>query len=120
MATEMRYFMKYRRKSQNGVRNKIIRGSLKLKTSENNLTNNRMRWYGHILRMSEGRTPKKVLNVKVKGKCTRGRLRSILEGRMTMGRNGRQRWMERLCCHMIRLKWKRLRRKEKNRFGVKK
>jgi hypothetical protein len=34
-----------------------------------------MRWYAHILRMNEERIPKKVLNMKLKGKHLRGRLR---------------------------------------------
>jgi hypothetical protein len=38
-----------------------------------------MRWYGHILRMNEERIPNKVLNMTVKGKCPRGRLRSRME-----------------------------------------
>jgi hypothetical protein len=38
-----------------------------------------MRWYGHILRMNGDRIPKKVLNMKVYGKCRRGRLKSRQE-----------------------------------------
>jgi hypothetical protein len=36
---------------------------------EGKLTNKRMRWYGHILRMNREKIPKKVLNIKLKGKC---------------------------------------------------
>jgi hypothetical protein len=64
---------------------------------ENKLSNNRIRWYGHILRMKEERMTKKVLSMKVKGECPRGRLslrwenqvRKIchIEGRNSMGRN---------------------------------
>jgi hypothetical protein len=38
---------------------------------EGKLTNNRVRWYGQILRMNEERVPKMLLNMKVKGKCPR-------------------------------------------------
>jgi hypothetical protein len=38
---------------------------------EGKLTNNIMTWYGYILRMNEQRFPKKVLNMKVKGKHAR-------------------------------------------------
>jgi hypothetical protein len=33
--------------------------------------NNRMKWYKLVLRMNEERIPKKVLNMKVTGKCQR-------------------------------------------------
>jgi hypothetical protein len=35
------------------------------------ITNNKMRWYGHILRMNGERILKKVLNMNVKGKLPR-------------------------------------------------
>jgi hypothetical protein len=38
-----------------------------------------MRWYGHILRMNKARIPKKGLNMKVKGKWPRGRVRTRYE-----------------------------------------
>jgi hypothetical protein len=38
-----------------------------------------MRWYGHVLRMNKERIPKKVSNMKVKGKHPRGRPRSRWE-----------------------------------------
>jgi hypothetical protein len=40
-------------------------------TVEGKLTNNRMKWYGYILRMNEERISKNVLNMKVKGKYAR-------------------------------------------------
>jgi hypothetical protein len=35
-----------------------------------------MRWYGYALRINKDRIPKKVLNMKIKGKHPRGRLKS--------------------------------------------
>jgi hypothetical protein len=46
---------------------------------EDKVTNNKMRWYAHILRVNEDRIPKTVLNTKVKGKCPRGTSRSRWE-----------------------------------------
>jgi hypothetical protein len=64
---------------------------------ESKLSNNRIRWYGHILRIKEERITKKVLSMKVKGKHPRGRpssrwenqvrKRCHTEGRNNMGRN---------------------------------
>jgi hypothetical protein len=48
-----------------------LRESLKTNTVEGKLTNNRIAWYGHVLKLNEERTPKKVLNMKVKGKHPR-------------------------------------------------
>jgi hypothetical protein len=59
-------------------------------------TKNKMRSYGHVLRMNKDGIPKKVLNMKVK--CPRGKLRTRWEQqvrkdvtwkerRKTMGRN---------------------------------
>jgi hypothetical protein len=49
--------------------------NLKISTLEGKLTTNRIRWYGHILRMDEERIPKKVLITKIKGKRPSGRPR---------------------------------------------
>jgi hypothetical protein len=57
------------------IKNEKNRENLKLNTLENKLTNNIMRWSGHVLQMNEERILKKFVNRKVKGKCPRGRLR---------------------------------------------
>jgi hypothetical protein len=45
----------------------------KINTLEYKLINNRIRWYGHNLRMNnEDRIPKNVLNSKLIGKCPAG------------------------------------------------
>jgi hypothetical protein len=49
---------------------------VKLNNLKHKVTNNRMAWYKHILRMNKERIPKKILKKKVKGKCPRGRPRS--------------------------------------------
>jgi hypothetical protein len=43
---------------------------------EGKLTNNRVQYYECVLKMNEEKIPKKVLNMKVKGKCPKGILRS--------------------------------------------
>jgi hypothetical protein len=53
-----------------------IKDNLNFNTLEDKLTNNRMRLYGHILRMNEERILNYVLNMKVKGKHLKGRLKS--------------------------------------------
>jgi hypothetical protein len=55
---------------------KKISENLKINTLEGKLTNNRIRWYECVLRINEERFPKKVLNMKVKGKCPRGKPKS--------------------------------------------
>jgi hypothetical protein len=42
------------------------------------LTNKRITWHEHVLRMMR-RIQKKALNMKVKGKCSKGRMRSRWE-----------------------------------------
>jgi hypothetical protein len=42
----------------------------------NKLINYRKRWYGHVLRKNKEEISKKVLNMKIEGKCQTGRLRS--------------------------------------------
>jgi hypothetical protein len=49
---------------------------------EYKVTNNRMRQCGHVLRMNEERIPRKVLNMKVKGKYPGGRRRRRWEERV--------------------------------------
>jgi hypothetical protein len=43
--------------------------NLKIKALDHNLTSNRRRWYGHVLRKNKDRIPKKVLNMQLNGKC---------------------------------------------------
>jgi hypothetical protein len=49
-----------------------------------------MRWYGHILSMNEERFAKKVLSMKVEGKCSRGRPRSRWEQLGKMSYRGKE------------------------------
>lgn len=50
---------------------KTVEKSLKLDTLDEKETNNRMQWYGRILKINQERIQKKVLNKKVKGKLPR-------------------------------------------------
>jgi hypothetical protein len=78
MAVEMRFLRNIKGKTKrDGIRKgKKIIETLKLNILGGKLRNNRMRWYRHIIRMNEERVPKKVLNMKVKGKYPRVRPKS--------------------------------------------
>jgi hypothetical protein len=67
MAADMRFLRRTGGKTERGmIRNKPISFHF---TLEGKLTNNKMRWNGYVLRMNEERIPKKLLNMKIKGKC---------------------------------------------------
>jgi hypothetical protein len=55
---------------------KESRGNLKTNTLKGKLTNNIIRWYGHVSRKNVERNPEKVLNMQMKGKHSRGRPRT--------------------------------------------
>ena len=55
------------------IRNEKIRPMLKVAPIEDKLRENRLRWYGHIQRREETHATKKVLNMAVQGKRSRGR-----------------------------------------------
>jgi hypothetical protein len=48
------------------IRNKNIRENLN--ALEDKLTSKGIKWHGHIFRVNEGKIPKKILNLKLKGK----------------------------------------------------
>jgi hypothetical protein len=71
-AAEMKFLRRTEGKTiMERIRNGKMRDNLKLNTSEGKLTNNRIRLCRHVLTVNEGRIPKKVLNVKIKGKLKR-------------------------------------------------
>jgi hypothetical protein len=62
---------------------------------EEKLIDGRIRWYGHVLRVTEERIPKKVLSMNIKGKYQTGRLRSRWEqglGKLSYGRKNMGRY----------------------------
>jgi hypothetical protein len=63
-----------RRKNQR--QNKKQKTLRKFNILEDKLVHNRIRPHGHILRMNEEKITKKILNMELKGRCPRGRLRS--------------------------------------------
>lgn len=62
--------IKYEKKKENEGKNKQ-----NLNTLEVQLINNKIKWYGHILRTNKYIIQKMVLNIKPKGKCPRGKPR---------------------------------------------
>jgi hypothetical protein len=59
---------------------------------EDKLRNNRINCYGDVLRLNKERITKKVLNMKLKGKRQRGRLRSRREQQVRKRVLPKQRW----------------------------
>jgi hypothetical protein len=53
-----------------------------------------MRLYGHISRINTQRIPKKVLNMKLKGKQPRGKLKSRQQERKDVTQRERRPWEE--------------------------
>jgi hypothetical protein len=87
------------------------------------VTNNRIRWYGHVSRISKERISRMVYNMKVKGKHPRRRPRSRWEHKVrkyVTQKEGRKKLRScgkmdrlRLGCQTTHLKWKLLRKKKK-------
>jgi hypothetical protein len=73
-------FKEYRSKNQEErIRNENTTENVKTNTLEDKLINNRIIFYGHVLRINEDRIPKKILNFKLKGKYPEGRGKSRWE-----------------------------------------
>jgi hypothetical protein len=55
------------------IRNDDIREQLKVDDIKTDIEKNRLRWYGHVMRMAGERIPKKTLEMKLRGRRPRGR-----------------------------------------------
>jgi hypothetical protein len=58
------------------IRNNDIREQLKVDNIEIDIEKNRLRWYGHIMRMADERIPKRTLEMKLRGRRPKGRPRT--------------------------------------------
>jgi hypothetical protein len=58
------------------IRNDDIREQLKVDNIKIDIEKNRLRWYGHIMRMADERIPKRTLEMKLRGRRPRGRPRT--------------------------------------------
>jgi hypothetical protein len=50
------------------IRNAHMREELRMEDVQNQTAINRLRWFGHVIRMNEHKMPKRVLQVKMSGK----------------------------------------------------
>jgi hypothetical protein len=58
------------------IRNDNIREQLKVDDIKTDIEKNRLRWYGYVMRMADERIPKKMLEMKLRGRRPRGRQRT--------------------------------------------
>jgi hypothetical protein len=58
------------------VRNKDIREQLKVYDIKHDMERNRLKWYSHVMCMADERIPKKMLEMKLRGRRPRGRPRT--------------------------------------------
>jgi hypothetical protein len=58
------------------IRNDDIREQLKVEDIKIDIEKNRLRWYGHVMRKADERIPKRMLEMKLRGRRPRGRPRT--------------------------------------------
>jgi hypothetical protein len=58
------------------IRNNDIREQLKVDDIKHDMKRKRLKWYGHAMRMADERIPKKMLEMKLRGRRPRGRPRT--------------------------------------------
>jgi hypothetical protein len=58
------------------IRNNDIREQLKVDEIKHDMERNRLKWYGHVMRMADERIPKTMLEMKMRGRRPRGRPRT--------------------------------------------
>ena len=71
------------KKIRDRIRNQTIRNSLQLEPLSSHIERNQLRWYGHMVRMSENRLPGKVCECKPAGRRGKGRPRSTWNDTVT-------------------------------------
>ena len=62
------------------VRNKFIRGSLKVAPVTEKMKGSRLSWYGHVMRRDETHVTKRVMSMNVDGWRGRGRPKKRCDG----------------------------------------
>ena len=55
------------------IRNEHIRGTTRVVQGSNKITEKRLKWYGHVMRMKEEHIVRRMLDVDIPGKRRRGR-----------------------------------------------
>jgi hypothetical protein len=76
-AMEMKFLKGILRKTRKDkIRNNNIREQLKVDSIKHNMESNRVKWYGHIMCMADERVPKRMLEMKLRGRRPRGRPRT--------------------------------------------
>jgi hypothetical protein len=58
------------------IRNDDIREQLKVDDIQHDMEEIRLKWYGHVMRMADDRIPKKMLEMKLRGRRPTGRPRT--------------------------------------------
>jgi hypothetical protein len=58
------------------IRNDDIREQQKVDDIKNDTERNRLKWYGHVMRMADERIPRRTLEMKLRGRRPRGRPRT--------------------------------------------
>lgn len=75
-AMEMRYFRRVAGKTRRDrVRNQTLRTNLQVQPLTEVVDRNKMRWFGHLVRMEDQRIPKQMLEARTQGRRPRGRPR---------------------------------------------
>jgi hypothetical protein len=76
-AMEMKFLREILGKTRSDkIRNNDIREQLKVDDIKHDMERNRLKWYGHVMCMADERIPKKMLEMKLRGRRPRGRLRT--------------------------------------------
>ena len=58
---------------KNKIRNEHIRGTTKVAQASEKITERRLKWYGHVMRMEEEHVERRVLTKEIPGKVKRGK-----------------------------------------------
>ena len=62
------------------IRNEHIRGTTKVVQVSRKITERRLKWYGHVMRMEEDHVVRRVMTKAIPGKSKRGRTKDKVEG----------------------------------------
>ena len=74
---EMKFLREVLKKTKYKI-NINIRSEFEVGKIKNDIQKSRLRYFGHVMQMTEARIPKKILHTKMKGKQARGRPRTRL------------------------------------------
>jgi hypothetical protein len=79
------------------IRNDDIREQLKVDNIKHDMERKRLKWYGHVMRMADEKIPKKMLEMKLRGRRPRGRPRTrwMDQVKREMEKRGKKEWEDR-------------------------